>query len=131
MKRLMTPVGVAVLFALCGALSSQFLDENGQHGFLLLVPVPFALLFAALFLRTATEIVAAPLFVVAWFAAYLTATYTGIAASSELFRMPMCVGGLVGGLGVTLSATFYRRSSDRSPCRTSPSDCSDPAAGPA
>lgn len=99
-RRISKATGCALLFALCGALSSRLFDPHVQGG-LLLVPLPFALLFALLFLRTNIEIVAAPLFVIVWLVAYFSANYTAMAFARNDFT-PVCVGGLIGGLGVTL-----------------------------
>lgn len=116
MKRLMAAVGVALLFGLGGALSSLLFDGNNYLvrssvtlpvPTFFLVPLPFAFLFTLLFLRTNREILAAPLFVVAWVAAFLSAV-TSLKVVKE-YLVLWCVGGLVGGLGVTLAATLYRR----------------------
>ena len=75
-------VGVAILFALCGAWSSRsFMEAKSTEGngidIVIALQIPFALLCAALFMRTAWAILVVPLMSVVWLAAYAAAFLVG------------------------------------------------------
>jgi hypothetical protein len=98
------PTGVALLFALCGALSASLTDPYlPTKGPSLGESLPFAfLLFVVLLTPKTAGILAIPLSVAAWLAAYLVAV---LAMTSGLGPfISVCVGGAAGGLGVTLCA---------------------------
>lgn len=103
--------GVALLFAVCGACSAAYLlrwfpwfPGNPKP---MLLPVPFALLCALLFLHQWRAIIAVPLMVAVWALAYASAKMLGMA--SPMFLGPG-FGGFIGGVGLVLcAATCYRR----------------------
>ena len=103
-------VGVALLFAACGALSARmFLQPSDfppmQSRMQLVFPLPFALLCSLLFMRTWRLVFIIPSMFVAWLA--VTATAISTWASMGGFAHPVlpgCAGGLVGGLAITASA---------------------------
>jgi hypothetical protein len=94
-------IGVAVLFALCGAWSSQQFPERDRF-VEPLFPLPFAGLCAVLFLRSPRAIPAValsvPVYAVAHFVAIEAALFLG-----WTYFLPMCVAGFVGGAGLALS----------------------------
>ena len=100
-------VGVAIMFAVCGAWSSRFFSEQSTDLMKCAPPVPFALLSVLLFLRTPTGILSVPLSVIVWLAAYITAMWLGMGLGSDNYT-PMCIGGGVGGLGLVLCAAVWR-----------------------
>ena len=103
--------GVAVVFAICGACSAAYLltwfpwfPGNPKP---MLLPVPFALLCALLFLRQWRAVIAVPLMVAVWAVAYPAAKMLGMA--SPMFLGPG-FGGFIGGGGLVLcAATCDRR----------------------
>ena len=99
-------LGVAVLFAICGAWSASFGYSNNHWAELVMLPIPFALLSALLFMRTARAILVIPLIVGVWVAAYLSALNLGVEAG---YLFAVCVGGLFGGLGLALSVSICHR----------------------
>ncbi|MGA2435820.1 MAG: hypothetical protein ABSG25_11095 [Bryobacteraceae bacterium] len=104
--------GVALLFAACGALSSYIMSTDSDARWLVLaVPLPFVFLSFLLFLRhTPKGLLALPLNVAVWFAAYRIAGDMAVYAGDDRPFLPMLLAGTVGGLGVTLAAAIgYRR----------------------
>ena len=100
-------IGVAAAFGLCGYLSAAYLLSEWPGRRSLMLPVPFALLCALLFLHKAQVAVAAPLMVGVWLVANHVATFV-------LFRTDVvsaaCGAGLIGGLGLALCVSLcYRR----------------------
>jgi hypothetical protein len=90
------------LFALCGGLSGWMFDaishDPAARGFIFLLPgVPFAILAAALCWRSLRGLVAAPLVVLCWYAAYWCGLYAQVLAP------------LVGGFGLLLCDRFVCR----------------------
>lgn len=104
-------VGVAILFAACGAWQARFFPYGGEALSVRTLQIPFALLCAVLFLRTVKAILAVPLIVVVWVLAWKTAVWLGMELGSEDHLTPMCVGGFVGGLGLALCAAICHRRS--------------------
>jgi hypothetical protein len=103
-------IGVALLFAICGACSEFFLTTphsafpNGTG----MLPIPFALLCAILFLRQWRAIIAVPLMVVVWAVASLAATNL-FEATGGRFLAFGCAG-FIGGFGLVLCvATCHGR----------------------
>ena len=107
--------GVAVTFAICGAGSSILLLAPDRDGFLYaiipkLLPVPFALLCTLLFLRMWRALFAIPLIAAVWFVAKFTAVSLAVRLGTVGDREAVCVGGLIGGLGLVLCvSTCYGR----------------------
>jgi len=104
--------GVVLLFAVCGACSAAFLSSSGYSTFPdqipPMLPIPFALLCALLFMRSWRAIVAVPLMVAVWVIAFMAAGSVGMLSHDVL--APGCVGGLIGGVGLVLcAATCHRR----------------------
>jgi hypothetical protein len=95
--------GVALLFGVCGGLSSVLVDAEKRGG--LLPVVVFALLSAVLFLRSRKKILAAPLIVAVFPVAGISATAMGLGLG-VLYPLGACFGGLVGGMGVTLATSI-------------------------
>ncbi len=103
-ERLLKAAGVALLFALCGAWSSSFMDAEGNGT--LTVAIPFAFLMLGLLRgRVAARLLTLPLVAFVWFIAYVGA----MLASRDHTFLAMSVGGAIGGLGVTLCAAIGRR----------------------
>lgn len=102
-------LGVAVLYALCGVLSSYLGDWGDRFfkglGLDILTPLPFALISAALFLRTWKAVLAVPLNCAAWVAAYNIAgqMYGSGGPYFGKAYFAVCLAGLAGGLGVALA----------------------------
>jgi hypothetical protein len=105
-------LGVAALYALGGVLSAYLPDwaERVFKGFALsagdvLTPLAFALISAALFLRSWKAVLAVPLNCAAWVAAYHIAVQ--VYGSGGLYfgraYFATCLAGLAGGLGVALA----------------------------
>ena len=99
-------LGVAVLFAIFGAWSGSF---GSSYAGLVMLPIPFALLSALLFMRTVRAILVIPLIVGVWIAAYSSAVNLSGRAGQDPYLFPICVGGLVGGLGLALSVSICHR----------------------
>ncbi|MGA7926082.1 MAG: hypothetical protein WCA20_08805 [Candidatus Sulfotelmatobacter sp.] len=107
-------VAVALLFALCSVVCvPHFLSEFPFLPSLSdrMLPLPFALLCAVLFLRTWRLIFAVPLMFGVWFVSVGVGFYVGvIVARYSLSLLPGCAGGLIGGVGLVLCvATCYPR----------------------
>ncbi len=99
--------GVAVLFAICGTCSPIYDARSfGEGPPPLMLPVPFALLCALLFLRQWRAIIAVPLMVAVWVAAYTFGYFLGWA--SPVLLGPGC-GGFIGGGGLVLCAAICHR----------------------
>ncbi len=92
---------VALAFAVCGALS-RFLYFPNSWVVWILFPLPFGLLGAWLFARR-HWFMFAPLAVGVWCAAY----YTAMALGGSNNFVSFSGGGIVGGLGLTLSAMLF------------------------
>jgi hypothetical protein len=101
-------IGAALLFAICGAWSSRLLSIEADWA-VCAFPVPFALLCVLLFLRTTKAILIVPLNLVVWLAAYMTAMAVAFEVRNEHYLFPMCLAGLVGGLGLALCAGIAHR----------------------
>ena len=107
-------VGVAAMFALCGYwsaawfIASSFPYRLGWMAFGL--PIPFAVLCVLLFVRTAWGALLIPLMDAAWYLAYCGAVLTDERIRGNGSPLSACAGGLVGGIGVMLSAAIFRRS---------------------
>lgn len=110
-------VGVAALYALGGVLS-YYLADWGDRLFkgrslyhlsvsaIVLMPLPFALLSAALFLRNRKAVLSVPLNCAAWAAAYAIAIQlaaNGGAYFAMAYYRACLAAGFVGGLGVVLA----------------------------
>ncbi|HXN50265.1 MAG TPA: hypothetical protein VN893_26685 [Bryobacteraceae bacterium] len=93
--------GVAVLFAVCGALSSFLFPGRGRVWEPLL-PLPFALLCVILFLRKPRAILAVAFSVPVYGAAVLSAVLVSPFLGWACFP-PVCLGGFVGGAGLAFS----------------------------
>jgi hypothetical protein len=110
-------VRAALLFALGGALSyplSMFFDppfRDLSHSYIMthlpVLPVPFACLSIALFLRTWKACLAAPLNIVVWLAAYAL-ELKGDGSGQDQFYILFA--GIVGGLGLAFSDSLCCRS---------------------
>jgi hypothetical protein len=97
-------VGVALLYAVCGGLSSFVFNRHFQAGWL--IGVTFALLTALLLLNSPRKIIAAPLIIVLWLAMYLSLGLASFAVDTG----GLWAAGLVGGLGVSLAVAIgYRK----------------------
>ena len=109
-------ISVALLFALCGAWSAaMFLPLQhfpigivGPNDLYRVFPLPFAFLCTLLFMRTVRAFLIVPLMVAAWWASILVAGRMWLpwAIGYDNPFGPACVGGMVGGLGVTLTAAI-------------------------
>jgi len=98
MRTAIKHVGVALLFGLGGAYSAtMFTDDGGWR--MGMLPIPFALISAVLFLRTPLAVLVVPYISLVWLFAYLTAMISGMGAGSGSF-WPVCAGGAVGGFGL-------------------------------
>jgi hypothetical protein len=93
-------IGVALLFAICGASSVQFLSWDFPDNLPKLLPIPFAIVCALLFLRTVRVIFAVPLMVLVWPLAFALADFSAMEFHDVI--SPACIGGLIGGLGLVL-----------------------------
>ena len=118
-RRLLTLVGVAALFAGCGAGSALFVWRYGHLAASGLVyPLSFPLLCALLFMRTRKALLACPLMIAAELVAAAAAAYLILVALVLHIlsdAIPVLVGGALGGLGITLScAVQYRQLLSRS-----------------
>jgi hypothetical protein len=94
--------GVALLFAICGACSSLFLRLNGDAAVLALA-VPFSWLSAFLYVRSEKAVFVLTLYPLVWVVAYMVAVDSAISRFPRNPYLPMCIAGLVGGLGLGLS----------------------------
>jgi len=97
-----------MLFAVCGAASSQLLNL-GDWGFVLL-PVPFGVLAAWLCVgrfRPGAALVI--LDACAWQTAYRVAGRLGTESGAARKVLAMCLAGLIGGFGVALAAALTKR----------------------
>ena len=72
-----------------------------------MLPVPFALLCALLFLHKLRAVLAVPLIIAVWPIAYYASFYLGLVSGPLLF--PACVGGFIGGLGLVLCVSVCYR----------------------
>ncbi len=110
-------VGVAVAFATCGALSAAlFLPlprwPEDRDLIALALPIPFAMLCALSFMharQAPLNLLFVPLNIVVWEVACSTAAQVWLHADVAEQFSSACVGGLIGGLGVTLSAAIGER----------------------
>jgi hypothetical protein len=95
---------VAALFVFTGAWSAYLcggtVQPRGTN--LLLIPLPFAVPAAILFLRSWKSAIAAPLFVAVWAVAWCVACF------GLVLLLPMLVGGVIGGLGLALACAVGR-----------------------
>jgi hypothetical protein len=99
-------IAVALLFAACGYWSAAYLLGDKFPVYMpMMLPVPFALLCALLFLHTVRVIIAAPLVIAVWPVAFWTAKFVGMSRGGDDVT-PACVGGLIGGLGSVLCASI-------------------------
>ncbi len=91
---------VAILFAVCGALSSLWLLPDFPDRFEFLFPLPFALLCTVLFMRKDKAVFAVVLMEIIW----LISSFAGFSAgaSTRLSPLPGFVGGSIGGVGLVL-----------------------------
>jgi hypothetical protein len=105
-------VVVPLLFAICGACSAAYLLSSGGLRFPAhmpkMLPIPFALLCALLFLRKPWVVFAVPFIIGVWPIAYLAALYS-VMVSGPLLVLPVCVGDLIGGLGLVLCVSTCDR----------------------
>jgi hypothetical protein len=107
-------LGAAMAFAACGALSAalflRFPDWPEHQGPVggLVFPLPFALLCTLSFMRARRALLIVPAMVLAWLAANAVAAQ--IYGSYGVTRpyLVACMGGVVGGFIVTLSASIGR-----------------------
>jgi hypothetical protein len=108
-KSVMRHLGVALTFAVTGALSSQLLPFHGSFDIwrLCVPPVPFALLSALLFLRTPKAVLIVPLNVAVWLVAYFTVMLPAPFKPRVSVYLLMLAGGLVGGVGLVLCAAIH------------------------
>lgn len=106
--RRLAVLGVVLLFGLCGLLSGRFFEVNGGWRTLLL-PIPFGVAAAFLFLRSAKAILVVPLYALVWTMAYFVAMDMAISRTPQSDYIPMCLAGLVGGLGVCLASGIVNR----------------------
>jgi hypothetical protein len=102
----------AMVFALCGGSSSVALLPHFPDvhvGFLLIFSLPFAAVCVLLFMRTGAGVMAGLLMsLVVWPVSFMAANAVGIERIDD--RLPGCVGGLVGALGLALCASIGNRS---------------------
>lgn len=98
-------IAVALVFALCGAWSSSFMDADTGTD-VLAVPIPFAFLMLGLLRgRVWARLLTLPLVTAVWFLAYL-----GVMSGAwDRPFLAMSVGGMIGGVGVTLWAAIGQR----------------------
>ncbi len=99
--------GVAILFAFCGACSSLLFPMRNRV-YDPLLPLPFALLCALLFLRRLRAILAVALSVPVYNAAVLSAVLVTPFLGWAYFP-PMCLAGFIGGAGLALSFGIVHR----------------------
>lgn len=99
---------VAILLAACGAWSSSVLLPSFPGRFDLFFPIPFAVLCTLLFMRTKIAPLAAFLMCFVWYLALLVANFVGMGRHD--YRLPGCVGSLVGAIGLLLCAAISNRS---------------------
>ena len=98
----------ALLFAACGAASSQLLNL-GDWG-LVLLPVPFGVLAAWLCVgRVRPGLALVVLDACAWQTAYRVAGRLGTESGAARKVLAMCLAGLIGGFGVALAAALTKR----------------------
>jgi hypothetical protein len=101
-------LAVALLFAICGALTARYLLTSGWWVFprqIRTTPaVPFALLCAILCLRTWRIVFAVPLMVGVWYVSARAGDFVGTVFAPHFPILPGCVGGFIGGVGLVLSA---------------------------
>jgi len=95
--RLASAVAVLLVFAACGAWSSQFYTDRGTRA--ILVGVPFALLCGLLFVRSSLAVLILPGIVCLWPAVRFAGML--ISAASQSGTEALSLGGLIGGLSVT------------------------------
>jgi len=101
-------VSAALLFAVCGAASSQLLNLNEWGTFLL--PIPFGILAAWFSVGSlAPGIALVALDAAVWQAAYRLAVRFGSDGPNLQRVAAMYLAGLVGGLGVSLAAALCQR----------------------
>jgi len=101
-------LGAVFLFGLCGAASSLFF-YGGESWHNYLVPIPFGIACALLFLRSTWVIFVVPLYIVVWLVALNVAKRMDMSVSSHSIYVPMCIAGLIGGFGVCLASGIVRR----------------------
>jgi hypothetical protein len=98
--------GVVLLFGICGAGSSRIADVGAQSW---VFPIPFSVACALLYLRSVKTIFVVPLYVVVWLVALNVTTYMAMFLTPQCSYVPMCTGGLIGGLGVCLASGIVKR----------------------
>jgi hypothetical protein len=114
---ILSHVGVAILFAISGALSSlvfNFGDSLWPPLALPLVALPFGVMSVLIVVRSSEAFLILPLIVAVWIAAFysILAMYGRpliyvLPVMDGYFRM--CAVGLIGGLGLALSFAIHRR----------------------
>jgi hypothetical protein len=102
-------LAVALLFAICGALSARYLLTSGwsvvfPRQIRTIPAVPFALLCAILCLRTWRIVFAIPLMVGVWYVSARAGYLVGWLLATHFPILPGCVGGFIGGFGLVVSA---------------------------
>jgi tryptophan-rich sensory protein len=104
-------VRVALLFAACGALSLVAFKMSPYYPVYMLFgfPVPFALLWTLLFMRTRRAVLIIPSMATAWLVSLVVIAQIGARVGIFQRFLPECVGGMVGGFAVTLSAAIGQR----------------------
>jgi len=101
-------VQAALLFAVCGGVSSQLLNGDTWLGYLL--PVPFGVLSAWLFVKgVGPGVVLVVLDIAVWQMAYRLAVHLGATIDSGRVLFALCLAGLVGAVGVTLATALTAR----------------------
>ena len=103
-RRKLTLFGVVLLYGICGAASCPLFDWHP-----LLLPIPFGVISALLFLRSARAILVVPLYILVWFAAFSVAMEMGMFWTPQSDYLPMCIAGSIGGLGVCLASGIVNR----------------------
>lgn len=102
-------VVVALLFAICGALSAAYLlPSRFPDRVPMILPIPFALLCALLFLHTLRAVFAVPLIVAVWLIAYSVTFFVGFLGAS-IVPVPLFLGGFISGIGLVLCVSTCRR----------------------
>lgn len=101
-------VSVAIVFALCGALSASYLLPNFPSSWNIPFPLPFGALCTGLFMRNAKAFLAVPLMGLVWLSSSFCAFCVGMSPLHHDLP-PGCVGGLVGGAGLTLCVAICYR----------------------
>ncbi len=97
-------LGVTALFALCGAFSSWFYEE-GNPAWLVILPVPFAWVCVIIFACRATAaIVTVLLIALVWLIACVSSVFSFTHLGG--YYLAICIGGVIGGLGVALSLSI-------------------------